>query len=178
MVPAPIPTPLEGTLVTTTGAGSSSRVIWTSKFFCKSCAGSRRLEDPDSGWRPGVAGDRAAPIATEALTRIASLYRIESEIRGRSAEERCAVRRQRSRPILEALELWLREKLALVSQKSKLAEAIRYALNHWTGLTLFLEDGKIEIDSNVVERSIRPLALNRKNALFAGSDEGASYCSS
>ncbi|MET0687795.1 MAG: IS66 family transposase [Methyloceanibacter sp.] len=117
----------------------------------------------------------AAPIATEALTRIASLYRIESEIRGRSAEERCAVRRQRSRPILEALELWLREKLALVSQKSKLAEAIRYALNRWTGLTLFLEDGKIEIDSNVVERSIRPLALNRKNALFAGSDKGAEH---
>ena len=85
------------------------------------------------------------------------------------------MRRQRSRPILEALELWLREKLALVSQKSKLAEAIRYALNRWTGLTLFLEDGKIEIDSNVVERSIRPLALNRKNALFAGSDKGAEH---
>jgi transposase len=117
----------------------------------------------------------AAPIATEALTRIASLYRIESEIRGRSAEERCAVRRQRSRPILEALEPWLREKLAIISRKSKLADAIRYALHRWTGLTLLLEDGTIEIDSNVVERSIRPLALNRKNALFAGSDKGAEH---
>ncbi len=117
----------------------------------------------------------AAPIATEALTRIAALYRIESEIRGRSAEERRTVRQQRSRPVVETLEPWLREKLSLVSQKSKLADAIRYALNRWAGLTLFLEDGRIEIDSNIVERSIRPLALNRKNALFAGSDSGAEH---
>ncbi|MBZ9846385.1 transposase, partial [Mesorhizobium sp. CA14] len=71
-----------------------------------------------------------------------------------------------------ALDPWLREKLVLVSQKSKLAEAIRYALSRWKGLTRFLDDGRIEIDSNVVERSIRPIALNRKNALFAGSDGG------
>ncbi len=69
-------------------------------------------------------------------------------------------------------ELWLRDKLVLVSQKSKLAEAIRYALSRWTGLARFLDDGHIEIDNNVVERSIRPIALNRKNALFAGSDGG------
>ena len=76
---------------------------------------------------------------------------------------------------MEALEPWLREKLALVSQKSKLAEAIRYALSRWAGLSLFLDDGRIEIDSNVVERAIRPLALTRKNALFAGSDGGAAH---
>ena len=70
------------------------------------------------------------------------------------------------------LEPWLREKLALISQKSKLAEAIRYALARWEGLTRFLDDGRIEINSNTVERSIRPIALNRKNALFAGSDGG------
>lgn len=63
----------------------------------------------------------------------------------------------------------------MVSQKSKLAEAIRYALSRWTGLTRFLDDGRIEIDSNVVERSIRPIALNRKNALFAGSDGGGEH---
>jgi len=68
------------------------------------------------------------PIATEALRRIAELYRIENEIRGRPAEERRAARQEKSRPIMDALEEWLREKLALVSQKSKLAEAIRYAL--------------------------------------------------
>src|SRR6202035_2257441 len=89
-----------------------------------------------------------------------------------------AMRQQRSRLLVEALQPWLREKLSLISQKTKLAEAIRYALSRWAGLSLFLDDGRIEIDNNVVERAIRPLALNRKNALFAGSDEGASYCSS
>ena len=116
-----------------------------------------------------------APIATEALQRIAELYKIESDIRGRPADERRAARQQRSRPIIDALDLWLRGKLALVSQKSKLAEAIRYALSRWTGLTRFLDEGRVEIDSNVVERTIRPIALNRKNALFAGSDGGGEH---
>lgn len=116
-----------------------------------------------------------APIASEALARIAALYRIEGEIKGRSAKERRAARQDCSRPLVEALEPWLREKLSLISQKTKLAEAIRYALSRWTGLCLFLEDGRVEIDSNVVERAIRPLALNRKNALFAGSDGGAEH---
>ena len=107
--------------------------------------------------------------------RIAELYRIENEIRGRPAEERRAARQEKSRPIIDALEEWLREKLALVSQKSKLAEAIRYALTRWPGLARFLEDGHLEIDSNVVERSIRPIALNRKNALFAGPDGGGEH---
>ena len=116
-----------------------------------------------------------APIASEALERIAGLYAIESDIRGRSAEERHDARQQRSRPIIHELEPWLRAKLALISQKTKLAEAIRYALSRWEGLTRFLDDGRIEIDSNVVERSIRPIALNRKNALFAGSDGGGEH---
>jgi hypothetical protein len=116
-----------------------------------------------------------APIASEALTRIAALYRIEDEIRGRSADERRTIRQRRSRPLVEALQPWLREKLSLISQKTKLAEAIRYALSRWAGLCLFLDDGRIEIDNNVVERAIRPLALTRKNALFAGSDGGAEH---
>src|SRR5258708_8794755 len=91
-------------------------------------------------------------------------------MRGRGADERSAVRQQRSSPLVEAFQPWLREKLSLISQKTKLAEAIRYALSRWAGLCLFLEDGRIEIDNNAVERAIRPLALNRKNALFAGSD--------
>jgi len=117
----------------------------------------------------------ASPIATETLSHIAVLYRIEAEIRGRSAEERRAARQERSRPVVEALEAWLREKLRLLSRKSNLAEAIRYALSRWAGLSLFLDDGRIEIDSNTVERAIRPLALNRKNALFAGSDGGGQH---
>jgi transposase len=116
-----------------------------------------------------------APIASEALARIAALYRIEGEIAGRPAEERRALRQERSRPLVEALEPWLRGKLALLSQKTKLAEAIRYALARWSGLSLFLEDGRVEIDNNTVERAIRPLALSRKNALFAGSDGGAEH---
>jgi hypothetical protein len=117
----------------------------------------------------------SAPIATEALARIVALYKIEEEIRGRSAEERRAVRQERSRPLVAALEVWLREKPALISQKSSLAGAIRYALTRWAGLSLFLEDGRVEIDSNTVERSMRPLVLTRKNALFAGSDGGAEH---
>jgi transposase len=116
-----------------------------------------------------------APIASEALARIAGLYAIEKEIRGRSADERRAIRQARSRPLVDDLKPWLRAKLALISQKTKLAEAIRYALSRWEGLTRFLDDGRIEIDSNVVERSIRPIALNRKNALFAGSDGGGQH---
>jgi transposase len=114
----------------------------------------------------------ASPIATEALQRIALLYAVEKDIRGRGPDERRLVRQERSRPVLAELELWLRAKLGLISQKSKLAEAIRYALSRWEGLTRFPDDGRIEIDSNTVERSIRPIALNRKNALFAGSDGG------
>lgn len=85
------------------------------------------------------------------------------------------MRQERSRPILAEFEPWLREKLGLISQKTKLAEAIRYTLSRWEGLTRFVDDGRIEIESNTVERSIRPIALNRKNALFAGSDGGAEH---
>jgi transposase len=123
----------------------------------------------------GLAAAGPAPIASEALERIAGLYAIEGEIRGHSAEERRDARQQRSRPVIDELEPWLRAKLALISQKTKLAEAIRYALSRWQGLTRFLDDGRIELDSNVVKRAIRPIAPNRKNALFAGSDGGGEH---
>lgn len=100
-----------------------------------------------------------APIASEALRRIAELYHVEGDIRGQPADARRAVRQERSRPILAELEPWLREKLGLISQKTKLAEAIRYTLSRWEGLARFLGDGRIEIDSNTVERSIRPIAM-------------------
>ena len=116
-----------------------------------------------------------APIASEALERIAELYVIEAEIRGRTADERRAVRQEKSRPIADEFEPWLRAKLSLISQKAKLAEAVRYALSRFDGLTRFIANGRIEIDSNVVERAIRPIALNRKNALFAGSDGGGEH---
>jgi transposase len=115
-----------------------------------------------------------APIASEALRHIAEFYAIEKDIRGRSAEERRIIRQQKSRPLADTFEQWLRAKLGLISQKGKFAEVIRYALSRWEGLTRFIEDGRIEIDNNAVERSIRP-TLNRKNALFAGSDGGAEH---
>lgn len=122
-----------------------------------------------------LANQGPAPVASEALKRIAEFYAIEKDIRGRSAEERRIIRQQKSRPLAEAFEPWLRAKLALISQKGKLAEAIRYALSRWQGLTRFIDDGRIELDNNTVERTIRPIALNRKNALFAGSDGGAGH---
>jgi transposase len=115
-----------------------------------------------------------APIATEALERIAKLYAIEQRIRGASAEERRAVRQAESKPIVEDLKVWLEKKLVAVSQKTTIADAIRYGFNHWDGLVRFLEDGRIEMDTNSVEREVRPIKLNRKNALFAGHDDGAS----
>ena len=115
-----------------------------------------------------------APLASETLERIASLYAVEADIRGQAGDERRRVRQERSRPMIDALEPWLRAQLERVS-KGKLAEAMRYALARWDGLSLFLDDGRVEIDSNIVERSIRPIALNRKNALFAGSDGGGEH---
>lgn len=113
-----------------------------------------------------------SPVATEVLRRIATLYAVENEVRGSSAVQRHSLRAERSRVIVEDLKPYLDARLRQLSAKSKLAEAIRYALSRWDGLTRFLDDGRIDLDTNTVERSIRPIALNRKNALFAGSDEG------
>jgi hypothetical protein len=114
----------------------------------------------------------AAPIATEVLQRIAALYAIEAEIRGRSAAERLEVRQARSRPLVTELFTWLNAQLGRLPRSSPTAEAIRYALNHQKGLEQFLNDGRIETDTNVVERAIRPICLSRKNALFASGDDG------
>lgn len=122
-----------------------------------------------------IAAAGPAPIAEEALRRIAALYEIEADIRGQPAETRTAARKERSKPILDGFEPWLRANLERVSGKSPTAEAIRYTLSHWGGLTRFVDDGRIELDNNVVERAIRPQALTRKNALFAGSDGGAQH---
>ncbi len=113
-----------------------------------------------------------SPVATEVLRRIALLYAIEDEVRGSSPEERRTVRAAHSRALVDDLRHYLDARNRQVSAKSKLGEAIRYALMRWDGLSRFLDDGRIDLDNNCVERSIRPLALNRKNALFAGSDEG------
>lgn len=112
-------------------------------------------------------------IAGEALKRIAAIYKVETRIRGRPAEERQAVRTVEARPLVDALRAWFDVQLARVPGRSRLAEAIRYALARWAELSRFLGDGRIDLDTNAVERAIRPVALGRKNALFAGSDGGA-----
>ena len=113
-----------------------------------------------------------SPVATEVLRRIALLYAIEDEVRGEPAQQRRSVRDERSRVIVDDLHQYLEARNRQVSAKARLGEAIRYALTRWDGLSRFLNDGRVDLDNNTVERSIRPLALNRKNALFAGSDEG------
>ncbi|MGB6412579.1 MAG: IS66 family transposase [Candidatus Cybelea sp.] len=111
-------------------------------------------------------------VAKEVLDRIGALYAIEKEIRERSPVERRAVRQERSRPLLDALELYLRDMLRTLSQKSAMAKAIRYALSRWEALNRYCDDGRIEIDNNAAERALRCVALGRKNYLFAGSDAG------
>ncbi|MBL9098741.1 MAG: IS66 family transposase [Alphaproteobacteria bacterium] len=113
-----------------------------------------------------------SPIAAEALRRIAELYAIEERIRGTSAVWRKTVRRAQTRPLVQALKTWSEAELARIPGRSRLAEAIRYSLSRWPSLTRFLDDGRIELDTNSVERAIRPVALGRKNHLFAGSDGG------
>lgn len=113
-----------------------------------------------------------SPVAAEALDRIGRLYAIEAEIRGRPPNERRAVREARAGPELASLHAWLHATLAIVSKKSELAIAIRYALSRWGALTRYCDDGRIEIDNNAAERSLRGIALGRKNWLFAGSDDG------
>jgi transposase len=114
-----------------------------------------------------------SPVAAEALRRIAELYAIEANIRGQTAEIRRTARRAHSLPLVEAMKTWLEGELNRVPPRGGLADAIRYAFARWSALCRFLEDGRIELDNNTVERAIRPIALGRKNHLFAGSDGGA-----
>ena len=105
-----------------------------------------------------------SPVAAEALRRIGELYAIEQRIRGQSPAHRVAERRALSKPLVDNLKLWLEQQLAHAPGRDRLAEAIRYALSRWHGLTRFLHDGRIELDTNPVERAIRPVALGRKES--------------
>jgi transposase len=113
-----------------------------------------------------------SPIAQEALERIAALYAIEKEIRGRPPNERRAIRQTRARPLLESFHTWLESCLTKLSQKSDTTAAVKYALGRWEALTRYAEEGGLEIDNNAAERALRAVALGRKNYLFAGSDRG------
>ena len=114
----------------------------------------------------------ASPIAEEGLRRIAELYAIEAALKGRAPKTRRALRQEKAAPLVDAFGAWLAGVRAKVSAKSRLGQKLAYFANHWDGLRVYLEDGRVEIDSNAVENTIRPLSLQRKNALFAGHDEG------
>ena len=114
----------------------------------------------------------ASPIAKEALERIATLYGIEKEIRGRPPDERQRIRTERSRPILESMQEWFKVSLSKLSRKSDVTLAIHYALGRWPALLRYCGDGNLEIDNNAAERALRAVALGRKNYLFAGSNAG------
>jgi hypothetical protein len=115
-----------------------------------------------------------SPAAAEALKRIGELYAIEASIRGQTAASRRGVRHVKSLPLVEAMKTWFEAELGRIPPRGGLGDAIRYALTRWNALCRFLNDGRLEIDNNAVERTIRPIALGRKNHLFAGSDGGAS----
>jgi transposase len=114
----------------------------------------------------------ASPVAREALERIAALYGIEQEIRGRPPDQRQQIRNTRSRPLLDSMKAWFEASLAKLSRKSEVTQAIHYALGRWTQLRRYCDDGLLEIDNNAAERALRAVALGRKNYLFAGSDAG------
>lgn len=111
-------------------------------------------------------------VASETVERMATLWALEEDIRGKDPEARRAARQQQSAAIVAELWPFWEKELARISGKSKLAEAIRYARSRREPLERFLHDGRLDIDSNAVERAIRPQAITRKNALFAGSDGG------
>ena len=115
---------------------------------------------------------KGSPIVDEALLRIAALYKIEDGIRGKAPDHRRAVRQKMSCPLVNAFFDWLSAQAARVSRKSKLGLALAYMLKRQSGFRLFLENGQVDIDSNLVENAIRSPAMNRRNALFAGHDEG------
>ena len=113
-----------------------------------------------------------APIASEAVARIDALFAIEREINGLASPQRVGVRTERSRPLVAALETWLREQRARLSKNSDTGKAIEYSLKRWTALTRFLDDGRLCMTNNAAERELRAIAVGRRNWTFAGSDEG------
>lgn len=108
-----------------------------------------------------------------ALAQILKMYRIESEIKGKAAEEKQAIRKAQAEPLLTAFKDWLDESVLQVPPKSAIGKAIAYSLNQWTKLIRYLEDGRLSIDNNRAERAIKPFVIGRKNWLFSNTPKGA-----
>ena len=111
-------------------------------------------------------------LSREALERIAAFYKIEDTVRGQPADQRLRVRCQYLAPLMADMHAWLEVSLTRISGRSDMAKAIRYSLKRWDALTLVLRDGRACIDNSAAERAMRPIALGRRNSLFAGSAAG------
>lgn len=131
------------------------------------------LADIAANSRRGKIAPPISPIAFEAVKRIDLLFDIERDIRGLAAEQRLAVRTERSAPLIAELEAWMHGERAKLSRHAPVAQAIDYMLKRWDGFIRFLEDGRVCLTNNAAERALRGLALGRKAWLFAGSDRGA-----
>ena len=117
--------------------------------------------------------ERSRKTAGEAIRQMEKLFKIDEELKDLSPKERMQERLQREKPVLEALKSWLEEKRKILPGKTKLDEAINYTLNHWDGLTAYLQDGNCSLTNNICERALRPFTTGRKNWLFSGSEDGA-----
>ena len=133
------------------------------------------LADIEAAAQARAKGEKPAivsPLALEAVRRIDALFDIERTINGKSPEERLAVRREHSAPLVADLHAWMREHRAGLSGKNEVAKAMDYMLKRWAAFARFLEDGRICLTNNAAERALRGIALGRKSWLFAGSDRG------
>jgi transposase len=133
------------------------------------------LADIETAAQARAKGEKPAivsPLALEAVRRIDALFDIERTINGKSPEERLAVRREQSAPLVADLHAWMREHRAGLSGKNDVAKAMDYMLKRWAAFARFLEDGRICLTNNAAERALRGIALGRKSWLFAGSDRG------
>jgi hypothetical protein len=133
------------------------------------------MADIEENARRSTAGKKVialSPIAIEVVRRIDALFDIERPINGKSAEERRAVRQERSKPLVEELQVYMREQRARLSRGHDLAKAIDYILKRWAAFTLFLDDGRVCLSNNAAERALRGIALGRKSWMFCGSDRG------
>ena len=131
------------------------------------------LADIAANARRGKTAPAISPVALEAVKRIDALFDIERSVNGLSAEERLRVRQQQSRPLVEALETWLRDERSRLSRSASVAKPIDYLLRRWDRFTPFLDDGRVCLTNNTAERALRGFALGRKSWLFAGSERGA-----
>jgi transposase len=133
------------------------------------------MADIEENARRKAAGKKEiplSPIAIEIVRRIDALFEIERSINGKNAEERLAVRRMLSRPLVDDLYAYMREQATRLSRGHDLVKAINYILKRWPAFTLFLEDGRVCLSNNAAERALRGIALGRKSWLFCGSDRG------